>query len=106
MSGQPESAYVNAVDWPDRPRDTHPDTLAWIARIEVARRGLEAPVTRRCCGPCGDPKPLGDFARSSTPGSGGRAYICKRCKAAEYRDRYRRRKVAQFRAVFAVERAS
>lgn len=100
MSGPASAAaYAMPVDWPERAPDRHPDTLLWIARIEAVRRHLDPPTTRRCSGPCGDDLPLEDFARSNTRGSGGRAYICKRCKAGENRERYRQRKVTQFRAI-------
>lgn len=96
MTAHPEAAYTMAVEWPDRERDTHPETLAWIGRIEAVRRTGEFPVERRCS-KCGETKSLVDFSRNAKKRF-GRRHCCKACDAVESRNYRARQKVAAFKA--------
>lgn len=85
------------ADWPSRAPDTHPDTLAWIERIEDVRRGIE-PTTTRTCTVCGEAKALTAFAKH-TKGALGRESRCRACKSARNRLDHARRKRQQFRVI-------
>jgi hypothetical protein len=103
----PGNRRRTVLDYPSRPADTHPETLAWIERIE-AMRSEEAPprcptcdsttppVTQmRHCSDCDTDKPLEAFARNRTQPL-GRNYICRPCKRIRQRPIDARRKRRKF----------
>jgi hypothetical protein len=98
------------LEYPARPADTHPETLAWIARIEQMRSeeapprcptcdSTTPPVTQmRHCSDCDTAKPLEAFARNRTQPL-GRNYICRPCKRIRQRPIDARRKLRKFREI-------
>lgn len=105
-------AHDNVADFPPLPVDRHPDTLAWIARIEAARLEAADPtcmacgstatstVTRRCWA-CGETKPLEAFPRHRRMPL-GRDYHCRPCKYADINAGRRRKKLVVIREIVGV----
>jgi hypothetical protein len=90
-------AAFGVADWPERPPDRHPETLAWIDRIEAVRRLNPRPTTRRCLGPCGRMLPrIPEFLLKN---SGMRSYWCRECDAARKRKARQQEKVTAYRAI-------
>jgi hypothetical protein len=101
------------LDYPERPADTHPETLAWIARIEEMRSeeasprcptcdSTTPPVTQmRHCSDCDTAKPLEAFARNRTEPL-GRGYLCLPCKRIRQRALDARRRLRKLREILGV----
>lgn len=99
MSGVPMRQWA---DWPAWEPDRHPETKAWIARIQAVRSSGEFPVAlRRCVGPCERTLPLGAFGRNRSKAL-GRRYECRDCDAERKRAGRARQKLAVARAILRV----
>jgi hypothetical protein len=100
------------LDYPERPADTHPETLAWIARIEQMRLeeadphcstcGSTVPVTQtRRCFVCGETKPITAFVRNRSKLL-GRGHRCRPCHIASCDESRINRKRRQIREILGV----